>query len=75
MTLNERTPDRTLQAIERECYHWKLKGLTWRQIGERYWPKEPSDWSALKASCAASRFAAHCRRPWPLRASAGMEVV
>ena len=58
--------------FDRECYLRRLAGQPWASIGFAVWPALRGaggggrDAAILKASCAASRYAAAEGLPWPI---------
>ena len=62
---DESTPEQRL--IEEDCYFSRLNGRSWQWIGHQHWPGLEPSWAALRASSAASRYAARARARWPLK--------
>lgn len=62
---------------ERACYERRARGERWQDIGAVFWKNIPREWKgsggawrALKASCAASRYAHRTHKAWPIRRTA-----
>jgi hypothetical protein len=61
--------DSNTRRTEMLCYWKRRRGISWADIGERFFPDAGSiQLGILRASAAASRYAVRSGEPWPLGA-------